>query len=90
MFAQEVTRYSKGVWSSRLRLYPDSFFEAYFPVPPLMEQRDIAAFARAEGRKIDALRTAALRGLALSRERRSAVIAASVTGQIDVGSVACG
>ena len=26
VFAQEVTRYSKGVWSSRLRLYPEGLF----------------------------------------------------------------
>ena len=26
VFAQEATRYSKGVWSSRLRLYPEGFF----------------------------------------------------------------
>ena len=29
IFAQEVTRYSKGVWSSRLRLYPEGFFEVF-------------------------------------------------------------
>jgi hypothetical protein len=33
VFAQEVTRYSKGVWSSRLRLYPEGFFETFWPVP---------------------------------------------------------
>ena len=26
VFAQEATRYSMGVWSSRLRLYPEGFF----------------------------------------------------------------
>ena len=34
VFAQEATRYSKGVWSSRLRLYPEGFFEIWLPVPP--------------------------------------------------------
>ena len=33
VFAQEVTRYSKGVWSSRLRLYPQGFFAISLPVP---------------------------------------------------------
>src|SRR5262249_45529065 len=41
VFAEEVTRYSKGVWSSRLRLYPESFFEVYLPLPPRDEQREI-------------------------------------------------
>ena len=51
IFAQEVTRYSKGVWSSRLRLYPEGFFEAFFPVPPLDEQKTIVAhIARETGR----------------------------------------
>ena len=43
VFAQEVTRYSKGVWSSRLRLYPEGFFETYWPVPPLDEQQQSSA-----------------------------------------------
>ena len=42
-FVQEITRYSTGVWSSRLRLYPEGFFEAWLPVPPLAEQRAIVA-----------------------------------------------
>ena len=31
VFAQEATRYSKGVWSSRLRLYPKVFSRFSFP-----------------------------------------------------------
>jgi type I restriction enzyme S subunit len=44
VFAQEVIRYSKGVWTSRLRLYPENFFEIYLPVPPLNEQQAIVDF----------------------------------------------
>ncbi len=33
-FVAEVNRWSKGVWSSRLRLYPENFFEMRLPVPP--------------------------------------------------------
>jgi len=83
-FAQEVTRYSKGVWSSRLRLYPQSFFEVVFPLPPLQEQRDIVAFIATEAAKLDALSTATRRTVALLKERRAALIAAAVTGQIPV------
>lgn len=84
VFAQEVTRYSKGVWSSRLRLYPEGFFEVFLPVPPLSEQRDIVAHIAVESKKIDKLCIAIERSTALLKERRAALIAAAVTGQIDV------
>jgi type I restriction enzyme S subunit len=84
MFAQEVTRYSKGVWSSRLRLYPEGFFEVFFAVPPIDEQRTIVAHIAAETAKLDALRAATERTISLLKERRAALIAAAVTGQIEV------
>lgn len=84
IFAQEATRYSKGVWSSRLRLYPEGFFEIWMPVPPKEEQREIVAHISSETAKLDALKTAAEKTIALLKERRSALIAAAVTGQIEV------
>ena len=88
IFAQEVTRYSKGVWSSRLRLYPEGFFEAFFPLPPIHEQKAIVSYVNRETRKLDALRVSTERTIALLKERRAALIAAAVTGQIDVGATA--
>lgn len=88
VFAQEVTRYSKGVWSSRLRLYPEGFFETFWPVPPLDEQEQIVARIEEEHTKIDRLATATDRSIALLKERRSALIAAAVTGQIDIPEAA--
>jgi type I restriction enzyme S subunit len=88
VFAQEVTRYSKGVWSSRLRLYPEGFFETYWPVPPLDEQHEIVRHISAETGKIDRLRAATEHSIALLKERRGALIAAAVTGQIDIPKVA--
>jgi type I restriction enzyme S subunit len=88
IFAQEVTRYSKGVWSSRLRLYPEGFFEVYFPVPPLEEQLAIVDAIAAETKKIDSLSTATEQTISFLTERRAALIAAAVTGQIDVGGTA--
>lgn len=82
VFAQEVTRYSKGVWSSRLRLYPEGFFEVTLPVPPLPEQRQIISFLADRDRRLDGLKAAAEKTIALLKERRSALIAAAVTGQI--------
>lgn len=55
------------------------------PLPPLAEQEAIAAFLDAECTRIDALISAAERAVVLLQERRSAVIAAAVTGQIRVG-----
>lgn len=88
IFAQEVTRYSKGVWSSRLRLYPEGFFEVVLPVPPLPEQRLIVAHIAKETGKLDALRAATEHTTQLLKERRAALITAAVTGQIDVESAA--
>lgn len=88
VFAQEVIRYSKGVWSSRLRLYPEGFFETYWPVPPLDEQRQIVDHITAETKKIDRLRVATENSIALLKERRSALIAAAVTGQIEIPEAA--
>ena len=88
VFADEVTRYSKGVWSSRLRLYPDGFFETSLPVPPLKEQREIALFLLREGQRLEALQTAAVRTITLLKERRAALIDATVTGGINVWGAA--
>jgi len=88
VFAEEVTRYSKGVWSSRLRLYPEGFFEVFLPVPPLSEQRAIVAHIATETDKLDELRAATELTTVLLKEHRAALIAAAVTGQIDVESVA--
>ena len=88
VFAQEVTRYSKGVWSSRLRLYPEGFFETWWPVPQLEEQQKIVEHISAETAKIDRLRTATESSIALLKERREALIAAAVTGQLEIPEAA--
>ena len=87
VFAQEVTRFSKGVWSSRLRLYPEGFFEVYLPVPPLAEQDQIIAFIRNEQQRVDILSSAVDRSLQLAGERREAIVAAAVTGQLHLEGV---
>ncbi len=85
VFAQEVTRYSKGVWSSRLRLYPEGFFEVFLPVPPVAEQRTIVDHIASETTKLDAMGSATERTISLLKERRAALITAAVTGQIGAG-----
>jgi restriction endonuclease S subunit len=54
------------------------------PLPSLTEQRAIAAFLNSECSRIDALIAEAETMISLLRERRSALISAAGTGQIDV------
>jgi type I restriction enzyme S subunit len=55
-----------------------------FPLPPVEEQRQIVAFLDAETAKLESLTTEAQRAIDLLQERRTALISAAVTGQIDV------
>jgi type I restriction enzyme, S subunit len=59
-----------------------------FPVPPLAEQREIVNFLSAETAKLDALADEAQKAIDLLQERRTALISAAVTGQIDVRKLA--
>lgn len=54
------------------------------PLVPLAEQEEIAAYLDRETAQIDALVSDAQRAITLLRERRTALISAAVTGQIDV------
>jgi type I restriction enzyme S subunit len=81
LFVTEITRYSKGVWSSRMRLYPEGLFEASMPVPPLAEQTQIVQEIAHQIRHIDALISATKDTVELLEERRTALIARAVTGQ---------
>lgn len=53
-------------------------------LPPIHEQSRIAAFVEDAARSLDILSAQARRGVELLSERRSALISAAVTGQIDV------
>jgi type I restriction enzyme S subunit len=54
------------------------------PLPPFDEQRAIVAHITTETAKLDALRAATERTIALLKEHRAALIAAAVTGKINV------
>jgi len=58
--------------------------ELLIPLPPLPEQHAIVAHIAAETAKLDALREATERTLGLLKERRAALIAATVTGKISL------
>lgn len=52
--------------------------------PPFVEQKEIAEFLDTETAKLDALTAESQRAIDLLQERRTALISAAVTGQIDV------
>jgi len=84
LYVAELTRYSKGVWKSRLRLYPDGFFEISTPLPPMKEQKLIVEQLDKSAHEIDSLLVTIRRALGYLREYRTALISATVTGKIDV------
>ena len=58
------------------------------PLPPLLEQRQIVTYIDETTSKLDALQSATGISMALLKERRAALIAAAVTGLIDLVSSA--
>jgi type I restriction enzyme S subunit len=66
------------------RIRFSDFGEMFLPVPIRTEQRAIVAHIAKETAKLDALRAATERTIALLKERRAALIAAAVTGQIEL------
>ena len=83
-FVAEATRRSKGIHSSRLRLYPDAFLDMRLPIPPIEEQDNLLEEIDQRTRREDVLLEKNKDADALLQEFRSALITAAVTGQIDV------
>jgi len=65
-----------------------TILELEVPLPTLLEQQEIIKFLNNENALLDALTVEAERGIALLKERRSALISAAVTGKIDVRKTA--
>lgn len=82
LFKSEVVRHSKGVWSSRLRLYPEGLFEILFPVPTIQEQISIVNYMKSETQKTDSLFKVTQQTISLLKERRASLIAEAVTGKL--------
>ncbi|WP_348682671.1 restriction endonuclease subunit S [Acidovorax soli] len=62
--------------------------ETKYPSPPLTEQTTIAIYLDSETAKLDTLMYEARTAIILLQERRTALISAAVTGQIDVRGLA--
>jgi type I restriction enzyme S subunit len=83
-FVAEATRRSKGIHSSRLRLYPDAFLDMHLPIPPIETQDRLLQEISERIQREDELLRKNERADELLREFRAALITAAVTGQIDV------
>jgi type I restriction enzyme S subunit len=73
-----------GASSSMLNIGQSAILDLFAPIPSVTEQCEIERFLRTETARFDSLSTNAERAIVLLKERRSALIAAAVTGQIDV------
>jgi type I restriction enzyme S subunit len=62
--------------------------DAPVAVPSLAEQGAVVAYLEAETAALDGLTTEAQRAIDILQERRTALISAAVTGQIDVRGLA--
>ena len=80
----EIIRWSKGIWHSRWRLYPDAFFSMFTITPPFREQAQIADFLNSKTQQIDELIATEHRKIELLKEYRQSLISEAVTGKIDV------
>jgi type I restriction enzyme S subunit len=61
-----------------------TILELIFAVPPITEQREIVIALDREIDRLNTLTAEAQRAIDLLQERRTALISAAVTGQIDV------
>lgn len=73
-----------GNETSQMNLGAGIIAKIKIPIPPVHEQLRIADCLDAETSKLDILKAEAERAIELLKERRSALIAAAVTGKIDV------
>lgn len=84
MFTAAIRCQSKGIWTSRLRLYPEEFFDIRLPCPPLDEQQAIVTAIETETGNYEALQEKIDKSINLLREYRTALISAAVTGKRDI------
>ncbi len=78
---------SKGLGtgsSGFLRMYTENFYTVSMSVPPFTEQLEIIEYVENEKTRLNTLHSATEQTITLLKERRSALITAAVTGQIDI------
>lgn len=83
-FSAECARRSHGIVWDRLRLYWGGFRNIEVPLPSIDVQKAITDYVAKATAKMDALVAAAKDAISLLKERRAALIAAAVTGRVEV------
>ncbi len=85
---EQMRRHSQGVTDFRLRLYWDEFKNIRVALPPSEEATAICAHIADMDRTFKNMSTVSEEAIRLLQERRTALISAAVTGQIDVRQLA--
>ena len=78
---------SKGITSSRLRLYPDDFLNILFLCPSIKEQESILNWFKKKTINLDQAISRTEREISLMQEYRTRLISDVVTGKIDVRDI---
>lgn len=81
---EQMRRHSRGITDFRLRLYWDEFKNLSLVIPPIDEAKVICEEIGVMDEQFDTLTAEAQCAIDLLQERRTALISAAVTGQIDV------
>jgi type I restriction enzyme S subunit len=76
-YVVEMNRHSKGIWESRLRLYPEQFLSLRSPVPPVSEQEHVVELLDRQRARINGVATALQELDNNSGEYRQALLAGS-------------
>jgi len=87
MLAMKSPMIQNATISTQMNLNVDQISSLIAGCPPALEQVAIVSFLDNETSKIDALQAESEHAIDLLKERRSALIAAAVTGQIDVRGI---
>ena len=80
----EFERDATGASNSMQNIGQDSVRNLWLPIPPINEQRAIVDYIRKVSVKLEAVHAATDSTVKLLKERRAALIAAAVTGRIDI------
>jgi type I restriction enzyme S subunit len=88
MVRGQIELSATGASSSMVNIAQSTILELDIALPDFYEQQAITAFLESEAARFDTLTAEAERAIDLLQERRTALISAAVTGQIDVRSAA--
>ena len=79
-----MTSESRGIWNSRLRLYPQQFLSLVTAVPPVREQEAIVSHVNNIEEQAALVTTSIGTAIERLQEYRTALVTAAVTGKVDV------